>query len=110
MRRPAPPILLAWFAALAGGISIVSALTPEMANRVDLVQGVLPPGVPGAARTLVLALGLGTIWLSRGLARRKRRAESASASEESPNASSALERARIRARSKRGSALLGSAT
>ena len=74
MRRPAPPILLAWFAALAGGISIVSALTPEMANRVDLVQGVLPPGVPGAARTLVLALGLGTIWLSRGLARRKRRA------------------------------------
>jgi lysyl-tRNA synthetase, class II len=30
--------------------------------------------VPGAARTLVLALGLGTIWLSRGLARRKRRA------------------------------------
>src|SRR5690348_3063823 len=45
-----------------------------MANRVDLVQGVLPPGVPGAARTLVLALGLGLVWLSRGLARRKRRA------------------------------------
>ena len=74
MRRPAPPILLAWFAAFAGGLSIVSALTPEMASRVDLVQGVLPPGVPGAARTLVLALGLGMIWLSRGLARRKRRA------------------------------------
>ena len=45
-----------------------------MASRVDLVQGVLPPGVPGAARTFVLALGLGMIWLSRGLARRKRRA------------------------------------
>jgi lysyl-tRNA synthetase class 2 len=74
VRRPAPPILLAWFAAFAGGLSIVSALTPEMANRLDLVQGVLPPGVPGAARTLVLALGLGMIWLSRGLARRKRRA------------------------------------
>ena len=74
MRRPAPPILLAWFAAFAGGLSIVSALTPEMANRLDLVQGVLPPGVPGAARTLVLALGSGMIWLSRGLARRKRRA------------------------------------
>jgi lysyl-tRNA synthetase class 2 len=66
--------LLAWFATVAGLISIVSALTPEMANRVDLVQGVLPPGVPGAARTIVLALGLGMIWLSRGLARRKRRA------------------------------------
>jgi lysyl-tRNA synthetase class 2 len=74
VRRPAPPILLAWFAAFAGGLSIVSALTPEMTNRLDLVQGVLPPGVPGAARTLVLALGFGTIWLSRGLARRKRRA------------------------------------
>ncbi|NUR76242.1 MAG: DUF2156 domain-containing protein [Thermoleophilia bacterium] len=74
MRRPAPPILLAWFATLAGLISIVSALTPEMANRLDLVQGVLPPGVPGAARTIVLALGLGMIWFARGLARRKRRA------------------------------------
>ena len=73
-RRPAPPILLAWFAALAGIVSIVSALTPEMTNRLDLVQAILPPGVPGAARTLVLALGLGTIWLSRGLARSKRRA------------------------------------
>jgi lysyl-tRNA synthetase class 2 len=74
VRRPAPPILLAWFAAFAGVLSIVSALGPEMANRIDLVRGVLPPGVPGAARTLVLALGLGMIWLSRGLARRKRRA------------------------------------
>ena len=30
-----------------------------MADRVDLVSGVLPPGVPDAARTLALALGLG---------------------------------------------------
>ena len=74
LRRPAAPVLLAWFATFAGLVSIVSALTPEMANRLDLVQGVLPPGVPGAARTIVLALGLGMIWLSRGLARRKRRA------------------------------------
>jgi lysyl-tRNA synthetase, class II len=74
VRRPATPTLLAWLAALAGLLSIVSALTPEMADRMRLVQGVLPPGVPAAARTLVLALGVGTIWLSRGLARRKRRA------------------------------------
>ncbi len=74
VRRPATPTLLAWFAAGAGVLSIVSALTPEMADRVDLVQGVLPPGVPAAARTLVLALGVGAIWLARGLARRKRRA------------------------------------
>jgi lysyl-tRNA synthetase, class II len=67
-------VLLAWFATAAGLLSIVSALTPEMANRVDLIRGILPPGVPGAARTIALALGLGLIWVSRGLARRKRRA------------------------------------
>ncbi|HVW17881.1 MAG TPA: hypothetical protein VHB30_06495, partial [Solirubrobacteraceae bacterium] len=38
------------------------------------MSDVLPPGVPDTARTLVIALGLGAIWLSRGLARRKRRA------------------------------------
>jgi lysyl-tRNA synthetase class 2 len=65
---------LAWFATAAGLISIISALTPEMADRTDLVSGVLPPGVPGAARTIALALGLGLIWVARGLARRKRRA------------------------------------
>jgi lysyl-tRNA synthetase, class II len=74
VRRPATPLLLAWFATVAGLISIVSALTPEAANRLQLVRGVLPPGVPDAARTIALALGLGMIWLSRGLARRKRRA------------------------------------
>jgi len=74
VRRPATPTLLAWLAAGAGLLSIVSALTPEMANRVDLIEGVLPPGVPAAARTLVLALGVAAIFLARGLARRKRRA------------------------------------
>jgi lysyl-tRNA synthetase class 2 len=74
VRRPATPVALAWAAALAGLISIVSALTPELADRADVVRGVLPPGVPEAARTVALALGLGMIFLSRGLARRKRRA------------------------------------
>ncbi|HUZ80928.1 MAG TPA: phosphatidylglycerol lysyltransferase domain-containing protein [Gaiellaceae bacterium] len=74
MRRPATPVLLAWSAAITGLISIISALTPEAASRVRLVGGVLPPGVPDAARTIALALGLGMIFFSRGLARRKRRA------------------------------------
>src|SRR5438132_13056550 len=71
VRRPAAPVALAWAARLAGLISIVSALTPELADRVDLVRGVLPPGVPEAARTVALALGLAMVFLSRGLARRK---------------------------------------
>jgi lysyl-tRNA synthetase class 2 len=72
--RPATPVLLAWCAVAAGVVSIVSALTPEEAERLRLVTGVLPPGVPDAARTIALALGLGMIWLARGLARRKQRA------------------------------------
>jgi len=72
--RPATPVLLAWLAVAAGGISIVSALTPERAERMRLVAGVLPPGISDAARTVALALGIGMIWLARGLARRKERA------------------------------------
>src|SRR5256885_15285486 len=74
VRRPSPPAVLGYAAALAGTIGVVSALTPEMASRIDLVQGVLPPGVPEAARVLALAFGVGLVWLSRSLVRRKRRA------------------------------------
>jgi lysyl-tRNA synthetase class 2 len=73
-RLPSAERLLAWAAAVVGVIGIVSALTPEMANRVEVVQGILPPGWPEAARVLTVAFGLGLIWLSRSLARRRRRA------------------------------------
>ena len=74
VRRIESPTLVAWAAALVGLIGIVSASTPEMANRFDFVRGVLPQGFPTAARVLTLAFGLALLWLSRGLARRKRRA------------------------------------
>jgi lysyl-tRNA synthetase class 2 len=74
LRLPSAERLLAWGAAFVGAIGIVSALTPEMANRVEIVQGVLPPGWPEAARVLTIACGVGLIWLSRSLARRRRRA------------------------------------
>jgi lysyl-tRNA synthetase, class II len=73
-RLPSAERVLAWAAAVVGLIGIVSALTPEMADRVELVQGVLPPGWPEAARVLTVAFGIGLIWLSRSLARRRRRA------------------------------------
>jgi lysyl-tRNA synthetase class 2 len=66
--------VLAVAAAVVGVVGIVSALTPEFADRSDFVRGLLPPGVPGAARVLALAFGLGLVWLSRLLARRRRRA------------------------------------
>src|SRR5262249_32022085 len=66
--------LLAWAAALVGAVSVASALTPEMADRTRLVDSALPPGVPHAARLVALAFGFALIWLSRSLARRRRRA------------------------------------
>jgi lysyl-tRNA synthetase class 2 len=66
--------VLAWATALVGFVAIVSAATPGMADRSRLVRSVVAEGVPGIARTLTLALGLGLLWLARGLARRKRRA------------------------------------
>ena len=74
MRIPRAESLIAWAAAAVGGIGIASALTPEMANRVDVVRGVLPPGSLAAARVGSLAFGIALVWLSRSLARRRRRA------------------------------------
>jgi lysyl-tRNA synthetase class 2 len=74
LRRLRGELVLAWAAAAVGATGIVSALTPEFANRSDFVHGVLPPGVPGAARIAALTFGLTLIWLARSLARRRRRA------------------------------------
>src|SRR4029077_9087656 len=74
LRSPRPESLLAWAAAFVGVLGVVSALTPEMADRFHVVRGVLPPGVPEAARVLALAFGLALIWLSLSRARRRRRA------------------------------------
>ena len=68
--RFSAPAVLAFGAFAAGAIGIASALTPEFADRSRLVRGVLPPGVPDAARVLALAFGILLIWLSLGLARR----------------------------------------
>jgi lysyl-tRNA synthetase class 2 len=73
-RLPRAEKLLAWGAAAVGVIGLVSALTPEMANRVEVIRGILPPGWPEAARVLTVAFGIGLIWLSRSLAKRRRRA------------------------------------
>jgi lysylphosphatidylglycerol synthetase-like protein (DUF2156 family) len=78
MRRrvaaPGPESILAWAAAVVGVIGIASALTPEMADRFRLVHGVLPPGIPTAARISALAFGIVLVWIARSLAKRRRRA------------------------------------
>jgi len=73
VRRPAT-FFLALGAAAAGVVGIISAMTPAFADRYDVVRGVLPPGVPHAARVVALAFGIALVWIARGLARRKQRA------------------------------------
>jgi lysyl-tRNA synthetase class 2 len=69
-----PESVLGWAAAAVGLIGIASSLTPELADRLDLVRGVLPPGFPAAARVGALGFGIALIWLARSLARRRHRA------------------------------------
>jgi lysyl-tRNA synthetase class 2 len=71
---PRAESVLAGAAALVGLVGVVSSLTPEFADRYRIVDGVLPPGVPHAARIVALAFGVALIWLSRSLARRRHRA------------------------------------
>jgi lysyl-tRNA synthetase class 2 len=66
--------LLAVCALAVGVMGIVSAATPEMANRYRLMHGVLPPGWPDGARVLTMACAIGLIFLARSLARRRHRA------------------------------------
>jgi lysyl-tRNA synthetase class 2 len=76
VRRPAPwpPTVLGILAGAVGVLSIISALTPSLADRIDLVQGVLPVGVPEVARWVALAFGLALVWLAGSLSRGKHRA------------------------------------
>jgi lysyl-tRNA synthetase, class II len=55
-------------------MGIVSAATPEMADRVKLIRGVLPPGWPDGARILTMACAIGLVFLARSLWRRRHRA------------------------------------
>ena len=68
------PIVLAALVATAGILDIASAVTPELADRVQLIEGVAPNAVPGLASALIVPTGLALIVLARGLWRRRRRA------------------------------------
>jgi lysyl-tRNA synthetase, class II len=68
------PLLLASLVAAAGILDIASAVTPELAERMKLVDHVAPNFVPGLASALIVPTGLALIVLARGLKRRRRRA------------------------------------
>jgi len=58
----------------AGLLDIVSAITPEIAERLRLVETVAPLPVPPLASAVVVPVGLVLLLTARGLARGKRRA------------------------------------
>jgi lysyl-tRNA synthetase class 2 len=69
-----PPVVVAIGALVVGLVDIVSAVTPALTDRFDLFKAMLPTGADDVARSLTFAAGLALVWLSAGLARRKRRA------------------------------------
>jgi lysyl-tRNA synthetase class 2 len=68
------PFVLAALVAAAGVLDIASAATPELVERVQLLEHVAPNFVPGLASALIVPTGLTLILLARGLKRRRRRA------------------------------------
>jgi lysyl-tRNA synthetase, class II len=71
---PRAPVLLAALVAAAGILDIASAATPELTERLRMVEAVAPDAVPGLASAVIVPTGLALILLARGLRRRRRRA------------------------------------
>jgi lysyl-tRNA synthetase, class II len=69
-----PPSALAALTMLVGVIDVVSALTPELGDRVHEVSRVLSLDLQLTARGLTLAAGVALLLLASSLARGKRRA------------------------------------
>src|SRR4051794_1533813 len=59
---------------IVGAVTVLSALSPEIRQRTDLINDMVPPAFPAAATTGAGAVGLMLILVSRGLRRGKRRA------------------------------------
>ncbi|WP_354699585.1 hypothetical protein DSM112329_05305 [Paraconexibacter sp. AEG42_29] len=68
------PALVGLVVAVAGGVTVASALTPELPQRLDAVDDVLPRDVVLAAHGLSLPAGLALVLMGYYLARRRRRA------------------------------------
>ncbi|MEY2452612.1 MAG: lysyl-tRNA synthetase, class [Acidimicrobiaceae bacterium] len=60
--------------ALAGLMDLLSAITPPLAGRIDILRDVVPTMVEEAATALVAASGIALLLLSRGVRRGQRHA------------------------------------
>ncbi|MEY2446990.1 MAG: lysyl-tRNA synthetase, class [Acidimicrobiaceae bacterium] len=60
--------------ALAGVMNLMSAITPPVASRLDLLRDLLPMGIEQTASALVAVTGIALLLLSRGVRRGQRHA------------------------------------
>lgn len=65
---------IAWAVALVGAIAVVSAFYPPALERAQFLRELIPLDILHLSRTLTLIFGFFLIVLSRGLAKRKKRA------------------------------------
>jgi lysyl-tRNA synthetase class 2 len=72
--RPRAELVLASATAGVGAISIASALTPSLRDRLDLLDLLLPPWAPRIFTVAALAFGLTLVRLAPALARKRRSA------------------------------------
>ena len=70
--RARSPLVLAWFVAAVGLLGLLDAMLPD--QRHALIGALAPEHVHGVSTALVALLGFVLLVVSRGLARRKRRA------------------------------------
>ena len=68
------PRLAGWLSAAVGAVNVISALTPELPDRLALLGRLAPGGLVLAAHAAVLPSGLALLMLSVYLARRRQRA------------------------------------
>lgn len=73
-RSERAPVVLAGLVAAAGLLDVASAITPELTERLLLVEGTVTTVVPKLASALIVPTGMALIVLARGLRRRSRRA------------------------------------
>jgi lysyl-tRNA synthetase, class II len=72
--RTRGPKVLGLLVGMAGGLDILSAITPELRERLQLLERFAPRPIPPLASAAVVPIGLILILIARGLVRRKRRA------------------------------------
>lgn len=74
LARLGAPKVIARLVWLVGVVSLISAASPAIHNRVELVTEIVPPVFPAAATTGTLAAGVALMLLANGLRRGKFRA------------------------------------